>query len=445
MNDEVREKPELLMPAGDFEKMRFAFAYGADAVYAGVPMFSLRARENSFTFEMLRSAVEYAHHLGKKIYLTLNIYPHNRKVEPFLRAFCESAELGADGYILADPGLAQEVLRLRPDSIVHVSTQANVVNWMTARFWRDLGARRIILSRELSIEEIAEIRSRVPGVELEAFVHGAICISYSGRCLISNYLNYRDANQGTCTQSCRWRYSLLEERPSLLEEEAELCSTSRRELDSGRRYFLREKERPSELFEIDEDEHGSYLMNSKDLCAIELLQALCQAGVVSFKVEGRSKGVYYIAVVASAYRNAIDDLAKGRTTNPERLKQLLTLSSRTLTTGFYLKPPQEHGINYEDGDSLPLSHRFAGQVREFDAGRGIAWVDLKNKVTVGETIEWIHPSGVREETIRRLWRADGCSAETASGGVRCGIETGLTHDPWTLVRQRFAAKPGPQV
>ncbi len=410
--------PELLVPAGDFEKLRYAFAYGADAVYAGVPIFSLRARENDFTLTSLKEAVAHSHQLGKRIYLTMNIYAHNSKVRPFLDSFCELADLGPDGFIMSDNGLIAQALRLRPDAVIHLSTQANATNWTAVEFFRDIGVKRVILSRELSLREIAQIHEKVPDIELEAFVHGSICIAQSGRCLISNYLNHRDANQGTCTNSCRWEYALLREKESLLAVE-EMQQPRPRYQPLENRYAVTEKKRPNEVFPIDEDEHGTYLMNSKDLCAIELLQELRDAGVCSFKVEGRTKSLYYVAVITRAYRRAIDDLMDGRPFDKNNLLEVLSVSSRTLMTGFYLKRPQHYGENFCDGDSLPLTHRFAGIVRGTQAETGLAVVETKNKVSCGDTLEWLYPEKTVHAPVERICSSDGTEVSEVSGGLNC--------------------------
>ena len=355
------QHPELLMPAGDLEKLKFAFAYGADAVYAGVPIFSLRARENGFNSETIAKGIEYAHSLGKRLYLTMNIYPHNNKIDGFLDSFCKMYDLNPDGFIMSDVGVIKKALELRPDAVIHLSTQANACNWATVEFWKNIGVKRIILSRELSIKEIAEIREHVPDIELEAFVHGAICISYSGRCLISNYLNFRDSNQGTCTNSCRWHYKLGLERKSIKDVENELARFDQDSYYSPLTadYYVKEEKREEERFPIDEDEHGTYLMNSKDLCAIEFLPELQNAGVCSFKVEGRTKSIYYLAITTRAYRRAIDDLINGKPFNKDNLLELYATSNRTLTCGFLARPPREYGENFCDGESLPLTHKFA--------------------------------------------------------------------------------------
>ena len=328
--------PELLSPAGNLEKLKFAFAYGADAVYAGVPRFSLRTRENDFREESLIEGIRYAHRLGKKVYLTLNIYAHNTKVDGFIRELEKVAQWKPDGLIMADPGLIHQAIKRIPHIPVHLSTQANATNWTTVDFWKDLGVKRIILSRELRLKEISEIHKKVPNIELESFVHGAICIAYSGRCLISNYMNHRDANQGTCTNSCRWKYDLGQYTDSLLAKEKNQTSLFSAEhyKSPGSEYFVEEKERSGEQFPLEEDENGTYLFNAKDLCAVELLGDIRDAGVMSFKIEGRTKSAYYAAMATRSYRKAVDDMIGGKPFDSTILKDLMALSNRGYTTGF---------------------------------------------------------------------------------------------------------------
>jgi putative protease len=435
--------PELLMPAGDLDKLKYAFAYGADAVYAGVPIYSLRARENGFDIDALREGIEYAHARGKRVYLTMNIYAHNSKINRFMDSFCEMSELNSDGFIMTDAGLIREALKLRPDTVIHLSTQANVTNWMTAKFWRDQGVRRIILSRELSIKEIAKIHEEVPDIELEAFVHGSICIAYSGRCLISNYLNHRDANQGTCTNSCRWNYRMFVDGGSLQQTEAPaedyqslyghyyVAEKTRAEKSLSHRSF------ENDLFEIDEDEHGTYLMNSKDLCAIELLKDLVDAGVCSLKVEGRTKSLYYAAIISRVYRNAIDEMMQGKEFDQALLAEAASTSNRTLMTGFLLKRPREYGMNYDDGESKPLSHRYAARVLEYDANTNTALVEFKNKVVLGESLEWITPESTEEHTIEAIEKPNGKSVDSAHGGCIYRIPVPMPVNEFTLLRQKI--------
>lgn len=434
-------KPELLAPAGDMIKLKYALAYGADSVYAGVPIFSLRARENGFNAAGIREAIEYTHALGKKIYLTMNIFAHNSKIKTFLDSFCEMSELKPDGFIMSDIGLISQALKLRPDAVIHLSTQANTTNYAAVKFWADLGLKRVILSRELSIKEIAVMHEMVPQIELETFIHGAICISYSGRCLISNYLSHRDANQGTCTNSCRWEYKVATSKGSLVEYEQTRSEASEdTQLDAPLytplpdRYHITEARRPSEKFDFDEDEHGSYLMNSKDLCAIELLKDLVDAGVISFKIEGRSKGEYYLGVTTAAYRRAIDDIMVGKPFDRALLDEVVSTSNRTFMTGFYLRRPNEYGQNFGDGRSAALTHLYVGRLTSFDVERSIAWVELKNKVTVGDTIEWITPDGNIDQIVTRLVDKHGRSQEVMSGGVVAGIGSDRPLPEYTLAR-----------
>lgn len=280
----MSKKLELLMPAGNLEKLKYALAYGADAVYAGVPMFSLRARENQFTWETLAEGVEYCHARGKKIYFTANIYAHNMKIKPFMAAFEKMQALKPDAYIMSDPGLIYLVRKNFPEAEIHLSVQANNTNWAQAEFWKSLGITRIILSRELSLKEVKEIHEMCPDIEIEFFVHGAICMAYSGRCLLSNYFSHRDPNQGTCSHSCRWEYKVFKKDAS---EEELYDSTGRPEdyIPLQGEFYLEERERQGEMLPIDEDEYGTYIMNSRDICLLSYVQELADAGVISFKVE----------------------------------------------------------------------------------------------------------------------------------------------------------------
>ena len=307
--------PELLMPAGDMEKMKYAFAFGADAVYLGIPRFSLRARENGFkSFEQVAEAVNYAHSLGKKAYVTANIFPHNNKLPSFDKYIAQLLDLcKPDAWIMSDPGLIMLMMEHFPKEIIHISVQANTINYASVKFWQRNGAKRIIVSREIAIKEMKEIHEVCPDMELESFVHGAICMAYSGRCLISNYLSNRDGNQGACTNSCRWQYKVYKKGEVQPDSCCKEDNPNKTETAQGDEYvplkdqfYVKESERPDELFELDEDEHGSYLMNSKDLCAIDSLEELYDAGVCSFKVEGRSKSVYYLAMITRAYRGATE-------------------------------------------------------------------------------------------------------------------------------------------
>lgn len=352
------------MPAGDMEKMRFAFQYGADAVYAGVPMLSLRARENKFNIETVREGVAYARSLKKKIYLTINIFPRNIKIPLLMKALKPLADLKPDGFIVADPGVIMLCKKLAPKIPLHLSVQANNVNWASAQFWHKQGISRIILAREISLKEIKEIHEKNPGLELEFFVHGSICMAYSGRCLISNYLSGRDSNQGICAHSCRWKYNV----------------------------HLEEESRPNQFFKIEEDEHGAYVMNSKDLCLIEFLRELKDAGICSFKVEGRNKTIYYVATVARAYRRAIDDMEAKKPFNKEYLTELAKTSHRGFFPGFLMNDPQGKAHDYEKS-LTHQTHEFVGVVRDTVKKRKktLYQIEVKGRIEADTEYEAITP------------------------------------------------------
>jgi len=334
-------KPELLMPAGDMEKLKFAFQYGADAVYAGVPMLSLRARENKFNIAVVKEAVDYTKSIGKTIYLTVNIFPRNYKIPALRDAIRPMADLKPDAFIVADPGVIMLCKEIAPEIPIHLSVQANNVNWVSAKFWHKQGVSRIILSREISLREVKEIHEKNPGLELEYFVHGSICVAYSGRCLLSSYFSYRDANQGICSQSCRWKYKMYK---------------------GNENYFIEEETRKGQFLPIDEDEHGTYIMNSKDLCSIEYLKELKDVGVCSFKVEGRNKTIYYVATVARAYRKAIDAMEAGKPFDKKLIVELAKTSNRGFIPGFLTNDPREKAQDYEK-TYTHQTHEFVGVIR----------------------------------------------------------------------------------
>ncbi len=398
------KKIELLAPAGSFEKLKYAFAYGADAIYAGVPRFSLRARENDFNDEMLSQAIEYTHALGKKIYLTLNIFPHNRKIEPFIKALALMKNLKPDAIILSDPGVILFAREICPEIPIHLSTQANTVNWASVKFWKQFGVERIILSRELSIDEIGEIRQNVPGIELEAFIHGAICVAYSGRCLLSNYFNHRDPNQGTCTNSCRWKYNILRNNAP---------ESSNYKSFAGN-YYIEENDKPGNLLPISEDEHGTYIMNAKDLCAINLLERMQSAGINSFKIEGRTKSVYYLSIITRAYRKAINDLYAGKTFDESLINEIYTVANRDYTTGFLEKNPLHNGENYKTSHSENQTHVFCGIVNEIKK-RQIR-ISVRNRFESGDILELITPKKTFEFKAKDICSIYGEKKEVAHGG-----------------------------
>ncbi|MFA5916651.1 MAG: U32 family peptidase C-terminal domain-containing protein [Candidatus Gracilibacteria bacterium] len=399
----MQQKLELLLPAGNMEKLKFAFAYGADAVYVGVPMFSLRARTNEFTIETLKDAINYTRNLpgDKKIYFTANIYAHNLKIKPFLAQFKKMYEMKPDAFIMADPGLIYLVKKEFPDVIIHLSVQANNTNWAQAEFWQSMGIKRIILSREISIREIKEIHEKVPNMELESFVHGAICMAYSGRCLISNYLSNRDSNQGTCSHSCRWEYKVFKDEKS--EEELETATGRPKDYNclTGN-YYLEEKGRPGELMDIDEDEYGTYLMNSRDLMAIDYIQELKDAGVISFKVEGRNKTINYLASVGLAYRKALDAIETGVNYDSKELaEELFSIANRGYIPGFLAGNPNHNAQFYEQNGGFQTKI-FCGIVRGYDKKEHLARIEVKNIFKIGEEIEFLNPNGVFVEKIEKI-------------------------------------------
>jgi len=398
--------PELLAPAGSLAMMRNAFAFGADAVYAGQPRYSLRVRNNEFgSLDKLGQAIAEAHGDGKLFYLVSNVLPHNAKVRTYLADMEPVVALRPDALIMADPGLIDLVRERWPEMPIHLSVQANTVNFAAVRFWRKLGVSRIILSRELSLDEVADIRQECPDTELEVFVHGALCIAYSGRCLLSGYFNRRDSNQGTCTNSCRWDYKV----------KAAVEDAGGDTHPAHKVWLLEEQERPGELMPIEEDEHGTYIMNSKDLRALEHVQRLVEIGVNSLKIEGRTKSPYYVARTAQVYRRAIDDAVAGRPLDPRLLGELDGLANRGYTDGFYQRHHDSDMQNYLRGHSESGRSLYVGDVIGWDAQRGLAEVDVKNRFAVGDRLEVIHPSGNFELTLERIVSHDATSMSVAPG------------------------------
>lgn len=392
------EKPELLMPAGSLEKMRAAFAYGADAVYAGLPFFSLRARENEFDAEDLSKGILEARGLGKKLYLTANIFARNFKIKSYAENVIKWAELKPDALIMSDPGLILMTRARFPEIPIHLSVQANCMNWQAVKFWQKVGITRIILSRELRIEEVREIRQRVPDIELEAFVHGSVCIAYSGRCLMSHYMSHRDANQGVCDNSCRYGFHVLTNKPP----------------DPEQDFYLQDLRAPEKLYRIDEDEHGTHLMNAKDLCLVESLQELKNAGICSFKVEGRTKSIYYAAMIARIYRRAIDDMMAGQAFNSELRQDLEKLSSRGYFPGFMMGTQSHQTINYEPSPRWQQS-AFIG----ITTGRtpsGAIEFEAKGQMSCGEDIEVITPQTSFVSRVISLIKTNGESCEKVHAG-----------------------------
>ncbi len=415
------QTPELLAPAGTLKNLRYAFAYGADAVYAGLPRYSLRVRNNDFREANLQLGIQQAHALGRRFYLTCNLMPHGTKLRTFIADLEPVVAMGPDALIMADPGLILLVRERWPELPVHLSVQANTVNAAAVRFWQGVGLKRIILSRELSLDEVAEIRQQCPDMELEVFVHGALCIAYSGRCLLSGYFNHRDPNQGACTNSCRWEYKLTD---------SDTGAARRPEADGL--YYLEEKERPGELMPVFEDEHGTYIMNSKDLRAVEHVQRLVQIGVDSLKIEGRTKSHYYVARATQVYRQAIDDAAAGRPFRPVLLAELEGLASRGYTDGFYQRHESQQLQNYRRGSSESERQLFVGEV--VDAADALAQVEVKNKFSVGDRLQLLTPAGNHDFTLECMEDLEGNPmSEVPGGGYQVRIPLPAMAGPEALI------------
>ncbi len=393
-------KPELLMPAGNIEKLQYAIAYGADAVYLGTTDFSLRSPKsgNTITNENLKQAVQTAHEMGAKAYVTLNVFANNEIMEKMPEQIELLQEAKPDAIIFADPGFYHILKNKMPDTPLHISTQANVLNYESVKFWRDMGAERIILARELSLKEIEQISSKVPDIELEVLVHGSMCVAYSGRCLLSDYLtnNERKANFGNCYQPCRWQYKLVEQR--------------------------KEQE-----FEITEDEHGTYILNPKDLCLIEYIQDLINAGVHSFKVEGRTKSVYYASLVAKTYKEAI----WGR---PYNVEELMNAGNRGFSTGFLVDKPDDSHYNYYSGKNESKSV-FQGLVQD-KVSDNMYKILVKNQVKPGESVDFISPREAISTEITDIFDVDGKKLEVANTNTEVIIK--VEHEPenwqWGIIR-----------
>lgn len=378
------KKIELLAPAGNMEKLKAALIYGADAVYFGGSSYGLRAFAGNFTDEEIKEAVEYAHSMGKKVYITVNIFAHNEDLnglEDYLRYL---SSCSVDAVILSDPGIFAAVREVLPNMEIHLSTQANNVNYKSALFWHNLGVKRIVLARELTLEEISEIREKTPdSLDLEVFIHGAMCMSYSGRCLLSNYMTGRDSNRGECAHPCRYKYYLVEEK------------------------------RPGQYMPVDEDERGTYIMNSKDLCMIEHIDEVIDTGVTSLKIEGRMKSSFYVATVVKAYRQALDEyLLKGKDYryNPRWMEDLRKASHREFSTGFYYGK----GEQIYESSSYIRDYDIVGLVLDYDSEKKLALIEQRNRVFKGETVEVFSP---HDDTfslkLDNIWDEEGKELESA--------------------------------
>jgi putative protease len=409
---------ELLAPAGTLNNLRYAIAYGADAVYAGMPRYSLRVRNNDFhKLDNLATGISEVHRAGKAFYLATNVLPHNAKVKTFIEDMEPIIGLGPDALIMADPGLILLVRERWPDMSIHLSVQANTMNYASVRFWQAQGIERIVLSRELSLDQIEEIRQQCPDMELEVFVHGALCIAYSGRCLLSGYFNHRDANQGACTNSCRWDYKVKNAAEDI---SGDLHVETTQPANSV--YLLEESDRPGEYLPIEEDEHGTYIMNSKDLRALEHVERLVNMGIESLKIEGRTKSHYYVARTAQVYRQAIDDAQAHRPFNAALLGSLANLSNRGYTDGFLQRHPDQDYQNYLQSCSNSTRQRFVGGLTGYDRSTGMASIDVKNKFAVGDELELILPDGNHTFRLEEMHDMDGrLMQEVPGGGYRVQI------------------------
>lgn len=381
------KKPELLAPAGDLEKLKMAIIYGADAVYLAGERFGLRTASKNFSIEEIEEGVNFAHSRGKKVYVTMNIVPHNEDligIEDYVKKLYD---IKVDAVIVSDPGIFSIIRRTVPDMPIHLSTQASVTNYETIMFWYNHGIKRIVLARELSFKEIEEIIKRIPeDMEIETFVHGAMCISYSGRCLLSNYMVGRDANRGDCAHPCRWKYHLVEEK------------------------------RPGEYFPVFEDDKGTFILNSKDLCMIEHIPQLVNAGIRSFKIEGRVKSAYYVATVVRSYRMAIDEYFKdphNYSFKKEWMDEIKKASHRDFTTGFYFGKPTEEDQVY-GSSSYIRGYDFVGLVLDYDEKTGLATIEQRNRMFIGDEIEVFGPNKVHfTQRIENMWDEEGNEIDVA--------------------------------
>lgn len=402
------KRPELLSPAGTVKSMRHAFAYGADAVYAGVPRYSLRVRNNTMSKDdNLANSIHEAHSIGKKLYVAANLFPHNNKVATFIEDMEPVIEAKPDALIMADPGLIMLVREKWPDMPIHLSVQMNTMNYQAVRFWKSIGVERVILSRELSLDDVERIRQECPDTELEVFVHGALCIAYSGRCLLSGYFSHRDANQGTCTNTCRWKYNTHEAEetetgdilPIKAFERPQLFSNAghERHPEADKIYFLEEENRKGELMPVYEDENGTYIMNSKDLRAIEHVERLVKMGIDCLKIEGRTKSHYYVARTAQAYSKAIDLAVEGKPFDPKLIGVLENLANRGYTDGFYKRHDTSEYQKYIENASRSQLQMFVGEAIGRDGDDLI--VQVKNRFEKGDKVEMVLPNGQNRDIV----------------------------------------------
>ncbi len=407
-------KTELLIPAGSLEVLKTAVIYGADAVYIGGEAFGLRAKAHNFSLAEMKEGIDFAHDRGVKVYVTANILAHNDDLTGVEAYFEELRDVGPDALIISDPGVFEIARRVLPDMELHISTQANNTNYGTYLFWHRMGAKRVVSARELSLAEIREIRAHIPeDMEIESFIHGAMCISYSGRCLLSNFFTGRDANQGACTHPCRWKYAVVEET------------------------------RPGEYMPVYENERGTFIFNSKDLCMIEHVPEMVEAGIDSFKIEGRMKTALYVATVARTYRKALDDYAR----DPELYRKNLEwykeeigkCTYREFTTGFYFGKPADDAQIY-DNNTYVKNYTYLGTVDALD-DRGFCRIEQKNKFSVGETIEIMKPDGRNvEAVVRGIFDEEGQPQESAPHPRQIlYVDLGTETEPFDILRRKEGA------
>lgn len=405
------KKPELLIPASSLEVLKTAVVFGADAVYIGGEVFSLRAKSKNFSLEDMREGIAFAHAHGAQVYVTANILAHNEDLDGVEAYFHELKEIGPDALIISDPGVFQIAKEICPEIEVHISTQANNTNYRTYRFWHSLGAKRVVSARELSMDELRELRANIPeDLEIETFIHGAMCISYSGRCLLSSYFTGRDANQGACTHPCRWKYAIMEET------------------------------RPGEYLPVYENERGTYIFNSKDLCMIEHIPELVEAGIDSFKIEGRMKTALYVAVVTRTYRQAIDDYMKDEALYRERMdyykEEIAKCTYRQFTTGFFFGKP-DHDTQIYDNNTYIKAYTYLGLIGEHRGG-GFYSLEQRNKFSVGDKIEVMKPDGRDlEVTVRTMTDENGQPIESCPHPKqKIYVDLGIELSPFDLLRRR---------
>jgi len=438
-------QPELLAPAGSLKHMRYAFAYGADAVYAGQPRYSLRVRNNSFNLENLGIGIKEAQNQGKQFFVAANIAPHNSKVKTFLKDIEPVVKMQPNALIMSDPGLMMMVREKWPEAVIHLSVQMNTVNYAAVKFWQSMGVKRVILSRELSLDEVAEIRQQCPDIELEVFVHGALCIAYSGRCLLSGYFNHRDPNQGSCTNACRWGYDVHQAEQQdngdiqIAEKQQNIKGDSTPTIITAtgvgeitdKLVLIEEKQRPGEYMPMFEDENGTYIFNSKDLRAIQHVQKLIEIGIDCLKIEGRTKSYYYAARTSQTYRHAIDDAVAGKPFEMQLMDNLQGMANRGFTEGFFRRHVHDDYQNYLNGSPEQHHQIFVGEV--IDSRDDEILIEVKNKFQVGDSLIFMSPNGDISTTLESM---------TNQYGGEMIIAPGSGHKVWIRKPAGYSAEMG---